>query len=186
MTLEKDILEQLKTVRKIKGYSYQLIADKTEEMGKAVSLSTVKRVFAPESTLDAFRYDSTIQPIASVVLGFSEETELPNDNDPDQDKEYYATIEAYKTVVRIKNGMIDSLQKSLDEKTAELDRARSDMEYARSAYQQGIDDRNRTIRNLTIALFVLLVIVGLAIALDLMLGSVGWIRRAASDFMSLL
>ena len=41
----KEIVARLKAVRMEKGYSYQKIADMTEELGESVSLSTVKRVF---------------------------------------------------------------------------------------------------------------------------------------------
>lgn len=190
MTPERDILDQLKAVRKIKGYSYQTISDKTEEIGRAVSLSTVKRVFAADSKLDSFRYDTTIQPIATVVLGIGEATEAPDNTVPAQEAEYYATIEALKTVVRIKNETIDSMQKSLEEKAAEIDRIRDEheksLEYTRSAYQKGIADRNRTNRNLCIALFALLAIVLGIIILDLSLGGYGWFRRAASELMTIL
>uniref|UniRef100_A0AAU8B8S4 HTH cro/C1-type domain-containing protein n=1 Tax=Dulem virus 33 TaxID=3145751 RepID=A0AAU8B8S4_9CAUD len=198
MSQEKDILEQLKAVRKIKGYSYQAIADKTEEIGKAVSLSTVKRVFAEGSTLDAFRYDTSIQPIAVVLLGIGEETEPPGQASAQREAEYYTTIEALKSVVAIKNETIAAMQKALDDKTAECehlkDEHRADIDAlkhehdareaeTRRAYQQGIADRNRTNRNLSIALFVLLAIVLGIILLDLCLGGYGWFRRAAVDFM---
>ena len=39
----KEIVARLKAVRMEKGYSYQKIADMTEELGESVSLSTVKR-----------------------------------------------------------------------------------------------------------------------------------------------
>lgn len=201
MSQEKDILAQLKAVRKIKGYSYQTIADKTEEIGKAVSLSTVKRVFAEGSTLDAFRYDTSIQPIAIVLLGIGEATEPPDQTSPQREAEYYTTIEALKSVIAIKNETIESMQKVLDEKTAECELLReehkADIETlkqehdareaeTRRAYQQGIADRNRTNRNLSIALFALLAIVLGFIVLDLCLGGYGWFRRAAIGFTSAL
>lgn len=186
MTSVKTIIDQLKTVKEAKGYTYQDIVDMTAEAGQPVSMSTVRRVFGDGSDAYDFRYATTIQPIATALLGIEEETEPPDKEDPKQDEEYYTTIEAMKSVLLYKNDMIMMLQKNLDEKSAELDRAREDFANSRVEYQKGISDRNRTIRNLYIALFVLLAIIFGIVALDLALGGYGWFRRAAIDFMSVL
>ena len=98
-----EIVSRLKTVRAEKGYSYQKIADMTEEIGEAVSLSTVKRVFAENGK--GFRW-ATIKPIATVLLGVGFETPEPDKKDPNQAQVYYAEIEALKALVEAKGEMI--------------------------------------------------------------------------------
>lgn len=106
----QEIIARLKVVRAEKGYSYQRIADMTEEIGEAVSLSTVKRVFA--DGVSDFRW-ATIKPIATVVLGVGFETPKPNEDDPDQPHRYYAVIEGLKAVVEAKGDLIASKNQSI-------------------------------------------------------------------------
>ncbi len=107
----KEIVERLKTVRVEKGYSYQKIADMTEEIGEAVSLSTVKRVFADSGK--GFRW-ATIKPIATVLLGVGFETPEPDQKDPNQPQVYYAEIEALKALVEAKGEMIAEKDRTID------------------------------------------------------------------------
>lgn len=106
-----EIIGQLKTVRVEKGYSYQKIADMTEEIGDPVSLSTVKRVFTDEK--HGFRWD-TIKPIATVVLGVGFETPEPDKHDPDQPQLYYNEIEGLKLLVEAKGELIATKDRSID------------------------------------------------------------------------
>jgi len=106
-----EIIAQLRIVRKEKEYSYQKIADMTEEIGDPISLSTVKRVFTDDA--HGFRWD-TIRPIATVVLGVGFETPEPDKSDPDQPKLYYAEIEALKSLVEAKGEMIASKDRTID------------------------------------------------------------------------
>ena len=105
-----EIIARLRVVKKEKGYSYQKIVDMTEEIGEAVSLSTVKRVFSEEH--HEFRW-ATIRPIATVLLGVGFETPEPDDSDPDQPQKYYAVIEGLKAIVEAKGEMIDSKNESI-------------------------------------------------------------------------
>lgn len=106
-----EIIAQLRIVRKEKEYSYQKIADMTEEIGDPISLSTVKRVFTDDT--HTFRWD-TVKPIATVVLGVGFETPEPDKNDPDQPKLYYAEIEALKSLVEAKAEMIASKDRTIE------------------------------------------------------------------------
>ena len=106
-----EIIAQLKIVRSEKGYSYQKIADMTEEIGDPISLSTVKRVFTDEK--HNFRWD-TIKPIATVVLGVGFETPEPDKKDPNQPQIYYAEIEALKALVEAKGEMIAAKDRSIE------------------------------------------------------------------------
>lgn len=107
----KEIVSRLKAVRMEKGYSYQKIADMTEELGEAVSLSTVKRVFADGG--QGFRW-ATIRPIATVLLGVGFETPEPDKQDPNQPQVYYAEIEALKALVEAKAEMIEEKNQALE------------------------------------------------------------------------
>lgn len=107
----KEIVTRLKAVRIEKGYSYQKIADMTEEIEEAVSLSTVKRVFADSGK--GFRW-ATIKPIATVVLGVGFETPEPDEQVENQPQMYYAEIEALKALVEAKGEMIAEKSTTID------------------------------------------------------------------------
>lgn len=64
-----EIIMRLKQVREEEGLTYQRIADLVAENGGTVSVSTVKRVFEPESEEYRWQYESTLKPIAEAVLG---------------------------------------------------------------------------------------------------------------------
>lgn len=66
-------IEKLRSAKDRKGYSYQRIVDESEKLGNAVSLSTVKRVFAPGADPDGFN-PATLHAIAQ-VLGVDESAE---------------------------------------------------------------------------------------------------------------
>lgn len=109
---KEEVLRQLKTARKTKGLSYQNIVDGTEELGMAVSLSSVRRVFAEDSDADDFRWDTTLRPIAHVVLG------IDSDEAPQTLEEARVEVSGLTAVVDYKEAMIRKLE-------AELDRAHS-------------------------------------------------------------
>lgn len=110
---KEEVLRQLKTARKTKGLSYQSIVDGTEELGMAVSLSSVRRVFAEDSDADDFRWDTTLRPIARVVLG------MDSDEEPQTMEEAKAEVVGLTAVVDYKEAMIQKLE-------AELERARGE------------------------------------------------------------
>lgn len=66
-------IEKLRSAKDRKGYSYQRIVDESEKLGNAVSLSTVKRVFAPGAEPSGFN-PATLHAIAQ-VLGVDESAE---------------------------------------------------------------------------------------------------------------
>ena len=66
-------IEKLRSAKDRKGYSYQRIVDESEKLGNAVSLSTVKRVFAPGADPAGFN-PATLHAIAQ-VLGVGESAE---------------------------------------------------------------------------------------------------------------
>ena len=66
-------IEKLRKAKEQKGYTYQRIVDESEKLGNAVSLSTVKRVFAPCADPAGFN-PATLHAIAQ-VLGVDEGAE---------------------------------------------------------------------------------------------------------------
>lgn len=72
---KEELIEELKALRIKKGITYQEIADKTEENGEAVSLSTIKLVFSDKHNHD-HDYNKIIRPIANVLTPSSDQDEL--------------------------------------------------------------------------------------------------------------
>lgn len=105
---KEEVLRQLKLVRKARGISYQMIADGTEDLGMAVSLSSVKRVFAEDSKASDFRYESTIRPIVRFVLGVDGGLD-----GPDTYEEAKANAEGLAAVVDYKDAVLKRLEDEL-------------------------------------------------------------------------
>lgn len=66
-------IEKLRIAKEQRGYTYQRIVDESEKLGNAVSLSTVKRVFAPGADPAGFN-PATLHAIAQ-VLGVDDRAE---------------------------------------------------------------------------------------------------------------
>lgn len=167
MTSTKTIIEQLKSVKASKGYTHQDIVDMTSEIGMPVSISTVRRVFGDNSDDYDFRYESTIQPIATVLLGIGEEQEPPA-NPSGPEREYYQAMEAMKSVLRYKNELVETLQQHLKERT-------NDVEMLKTAYNEQSAELNKRLKIQKVfsiimaALFLLMValFVGYLFAFDI-------------------
>ena len=114
-----NIMSKLREAKEVKGMSYQDIADITELNGEAVSVSSVKRVFARDSDFNSFRYNQTMRPIIRAVLGLDEATQAPTD-DPNQPEEYYTMIEAMKSVIDFKHNQIMAYIKEVEALKAEM------------------------------------------------------------------
>lgn len=105
---KEEVLHQLKIARKTKGMSYQDVVDGTEDIKMAVSLSTVKRVFANDSTAADFRWDTTLRPIARVVLGMDSEEE------PQTLEEARVEVSGLAAVVDYKDALLHKLEADLE------------------------------------------------------------------------
>lgn len=172
MTSTKTIIEQLKSVKAAKEYTYQDIVDMTAEIGKPVSMSTVRRVFGADSDLYDFRYDSTIQPIATVLLGIEEQTEEPKEDDPRQPEEYFTSINAMKSLLLMKNELIGSLNDQIDTLNKQADALNEQI----NRYRDELHRRNRTEKALLIALLFLVATIVVLVAIDLSHTGIGWFR----------
>jgi hypothetical protein len=101
----RELIHRLQAIRKHRGMTYQDIVDATEAAGQAVSMSTVKRLFGPDSDKYEYRYETTIQPIAAVLL------------DADGPQGYTAEIDALKLIIDLKNELIADMRNELNHKT---------------------------------------------------------------------
>lgn len=160
----EQVLAKIRAAKEVKGLSYQDIVDLTEQNGEAVSLSTVKRVFAKESDIDDFRYSQTIRPIIRAVLGLNEETPDPIPS-IEQANESYATIEGLKAVIALKSEMMEKLEADNQKKIDYL--------------KQNIDDfRNATkwYKRVIVALGSVCLFFMIMVFIDLAIGTIGWFR----------
>lgn len=173
---KEEVLRQLKTARKAKGLSYQDIVDGTEEIGMAVSLSTVKRVFAENSDAADFRWDTTLRPIARVVLG------MDNDEEPQTLEEARVEVSGLTAVVDYKDALIRKLESDLERAQSGHQRelaAHEEAETKKIAYlreevrlaREERDAKERTLRSyrMTTILFLVLLIVALLLVITYLL-----------------
>ena len=100
---KEEVLRQLKVIRKAKGMSYQNIVDGTESIGMAVSMTTVRRVFADGSKASEFKYATTLKPIVRVVMGLEEEFY----DEPQTLSEAKANADGLAAVVEYKAAALD-------------------------------------------------------------------------------
>lgn len=159
----RELVQQLKTVRREKGMSYQYIADQCEARGKPVSISTIKRVFATTAAAE-FRYETTLQPIAEVVLGIKEETPEPDPKKADEQLQlYYTEIEAMKNSLQLKGDLIQTKDKIIADKDAEI------------AFLRGETQRkDRWIGRLAAAVAILAAIIIIALIIDYTYSHIGF------------
>lgn len=130
----QDVLAKLREAKEAKFLSYQAIVDITEQNGEAVSLSTVKRLFAKDADISDFRYHQTIRPVVRAVLGMDEDTELPADvPDQQQAEQYYTTIEAMKAVIDFKH-------EQLTERTNEVERLKTEIKEITERHTKEIEE----------------------------------------------
>ncbi len=99
-TKEKELIEELKHLRLERGFTYQEIADKTEENGEPVSLSTIKLVFSDRDT-HQHDYKRVLKPIANVLLPFEDDK---------------TESQIVQTILDYKNEIIRQLQERIDKK----------------------------------------------------------------------
>ena len=100
----KDLILDLKAAKADGEVTYPRIMERIEAAGGYVSLTTLRRVFAEGSELNAgsFNYENTLIPIANALLPI-EETPTPIDNP------YAKEIAGLKAVIRTQNEEIAHL-----------------------------------------------------------------------------
>lgn len=94
-TRAQELIAQLKEVKKANEITYPRIMERIEATGKYISLTTLRRVFAEGSELnaDCFNYENTLLPIADALLPI-EDTPTIIDNP------YAGEIAGLKAVIR--------------------------------------------------------------------------------------
>ena len=100
----KDLIIELKRAKEDGEITYPRIMERIEANGNYVSLTTLRRVFAEGSELNAssFSYENTLMPIADAILPI-EETPTPMDNP------HAKEIAGLKAVIRTQNEEIAHL-----------------------------------------------------------------------------
>lgn len=99
----QELIKQLKAAKKEKEITFPRLMEKLEQNGKAISLTTLRRVFADNSEqFDSFSYENTLLPIAEILLSV-EDIPTPKDNP------YSKEIEGLKAVIHTQNEEIARL-----------------------------------------------------------------------------
>lgn len=101
-TPAQELIKQLKEAKKQKEYTYPRIMEHLEKNGKYISLTTLRRVFADGSDGSNFNYETTLLPIAEVLL---EAEDVPT---PDASP-YAAQIDGLRAVIHVQNEEIARL-----------------------------------------------------------------------------
>lgn len=107
----KEIIIQLKQIKFERELTVQEIYGMVKAAGFGTSDTSVRRVFAPGSEEQNFRWQDTIQPIAQVLIGVHEEAEPLN----------AAEADALKQIALLKDSMIEDLQRENDQLKARID-----------------------------------------------------------------
>lgn len=108
---------QLKQIKHDRELSVQDVYLMVKGAGFSTSESSVRRVFAPGSEEQNFRFQDTIQPISQVMIGVKEEGEPLN----------VAEADALKQIALLKDAMINDLQKENDELKKKAERLEHDL-----------------------------------------------------------
>ena len=104
LTRAQELIKQLKEIKAKNEITYPRIMERMDKNGKVVSLTTLRRVFADGSELnaDAFNYETTLMPIAEVLLN-AEDVPTP------EDSPYAKEIDGLKAVIHVQNEEIARL-----------------------------------------------------------------------------
>ena len=104
LTKSQELIKHLKMVKARDEITYPRIMERIEANGKYLSLSTLRRVFAEGSELnaDGFSYENTLMPIAEALLSI-EDVPTP------EDSPFATEIDGLKAVVRVQNEEIARL-----------------------------------------------------------------------------
>ena len=102
---KQELIKQLKEAKAKNEITYPRIMERMEKNGKYISLTTLRRVFADGSEMNAssFNLENTLMPIAEVLLD-AEDVPTP------QDSPYAKEIDALKAVIHVQNEEIVKLQ----------------------------------------------------------------------------
>lgn len=154
---KRSLLNQLRTEKARLELSCQMIADRTEANGEAISVSTVSKVFAPSAIGSSYKL-STLLAIAH-ALGL---TPL-EDN---ADLELAVRLEEVQKSVQSKDEQITSMRAVVQANTAQMDRL-----------LVSIQEKERRILILTVLLCTTLALAAILLGFDILQPGVGYIVR---------
>ena len=124
------VILRLKEAKEQKKMTCQDIVDACEARNEAVSLSTVRRIFAKSSEAGPDCRPYTINAIFRAVIG-TEEVTLSAAEDAaltDSEKEIYTENAALKAVVELRDATIADLQRQIEALRQEKDAMRKELE----------------------------------------------------------
>lgn len=122
LTATKEIILQLKGVKKEYELTIPRIKEMCEKNGDYIALSTLRRVFAEGSEEnDSFSYDRTLAPLARALLfqdNASDGAENPNATDD--------RIDGLRSVILLKNEQISALNDQVENLKKQLAECRAE------------------------------------------------------------
>lgn len=101
---KQELIKQLKEAKTRNEITYPRLIEMLDRTGKSVSLTTLRRVFADGSEMNAgsFSYEHTLLPIAEVLLNMEDVPTI-------DDSPYAKDIEALKSMIHLQNEEIARL-----------------------------------------------------------------------------
>jgi transcriptional regulator with XRE-family HTH domain len=125
----KDVILNLKKVKKEKNLSLDKIVEMIEENNEFVSKTTLSRVFRKGSEDEIFRYEATLKPIANALLDI-DNIETSDDTD----------TQAYKSLLKLKAEIISQLEDKIKVIESEEKRKYHDkLERETDKFQESLD-----------------------------------------------
>ena len=108
--LKRDTVERLRKVKKDNGLTISQIMEMLEKKNCYISEATIKKIFSENNDPGSFKYQSTIAPLADVLL------DMFSDNSGSED------IAALKALIHDKNEMISILVVKNEEIRADFEK----------------------------------------------------------------
>ena len=135
----QEVILRLKEIKKETELTLPRIMDMIEANGDYISMTTLRRVFAPGSEHEAkFSYDRTIQPIARALLF----------QDAPGGLSMQAEIEGLKAVIWLKDEEIAILQKQMETIREQLERRVTFLLDQIAKKDKRMDEKDEIIRQL--------------------------------------
>lgn len=183
----KEIIAQLKEIRKVRGLTYQRIFEMVEESGGNGSLATIKRVFADRSEERSFRYEDSLRPIVIALIG--KDPVEPQEGETMSIAEQEAN--ALRTVAALKEDMIAELREENRQLTESYEKK---LEYIKeesaqkslliTTLTQQINRKDKAIFWLVLAVIALSVLIIAALIIDRINPHLGYFWRNVGAILS--
>lgn len=152
-TSKQELIRQLKEAKERNEVTYPRILDRMEKNGKYVSLTTLRRVFADGSELNAnsFNYETTLLPIAEALLDVED---MPTP----EESPYAKEIDGLKSVIHVQNEEIARLHELKEHLEARItflleqiekkDRRMDEKDAMINMFLQKVEDKDKEIHKL--------------------------------------